>query len=151
MIHRAYGDAANFSVGALVHIVNNQGHIGGGFSGDVIKKWPIMEQVYRESQPLILGQIQPVRVDEYRWVINMIAQHGRYHAGSLLQIPPIRYAALAQCLTRVDLMLPPYFSISMPRIGAGLAGGDWNRILDIIKGTLADRVVRIYTLEGDEQ
>ncbi len=73
----------------------------------------------------------------------MVAQHGirATKAG-----PPIRYEAVESCLREVAIYSAENdFSVHMPRIGAGLAGGDWQKIESIILNQLAAEVsVTVY-------
>ena len=78
---------------------------------------------------------------------NMIGQRGVKRGSSG---PPIRYEAVAQCLQHVaakarELMA----SVHMPRIGCGLAGGDWSEIAQIVDEHLAKTgiAVTVYDYE----
>ena len=88
--------------------------------------------------PFKLGQIQPVKVNEYVTVVNMIGQSTP--GGETFQIgtrkhyfPPIRYESLTECLFRVAALYQDQnVNIVGPKFGAGLAGGDWKIIEKII-------------------
>lgn len=71
----------------------------------------------------------------------MIGQHRlRRRSGR----PPIRYEAVRKGLENVaEFAIDHDASIHMPRIGAGLAGGDWHTIEGIIKETLAARGIEV--------
>ncbi len=56
--------------------------------------------------------------------------------------PPIDYEALTMCMRKINHTFKGKH-IGLPQIGAKLAGGDWNRILDIIKTELTDMDVTI--------
>ncbi len=59
--------------------------------------------------------------------------------------PPIRYEALALCLTAVRHAAEKLgSSVHMPRIGTGLAGGKWERIEPLILKMLEGREVYVY-------
>lgn len=103
-------------------------------------RWPEPEQEYRRwyreraNNDFGLGAVQFVEVERALLVANMIAQHGiRPTAAG----PPIRYEALERCLDTVATRAAGEgASVHMPRIGAGLAGGDWSRISDMINATM---------------
>ncbi|HJZ91139.1 MAG TPA: hypothetical protein VKE40_09720 [Gemmataceae bacterium] len=58
--------------------------------------------------------------------------------------PPIRYEAVAECLERVAAKaLELGASVHMPRIGCGLAGGEWSKIEPLIEQRLCDRGVAV--------
>lgn len=52
------------------------------------------------------------------------------------------YEALTLCLRKINHEFPGK-TIGLPKIGAGLAGGDWNRIKEIIQKELKDMDVTI--------
>jgi hypothetical protein len=92
------------------------------------------------------------------WVANMLAQHGVAsgfkRSGSNRQPPPIRYPKLQQCLAQVaefaqvlSATARGSVSVQMPRIGAGLAGGDWNIIASIIEQELVGRGIAVTVLD----
>ena len=124
----------------IAHICNDVGAWGKGFVLALSKRWKTPEEQYRAwhagqfAAPFQLGEVQFVQVEEDLWVANMIAQHGlRWSQGR----PPIRYEALRQALRRVaEFAQQQQASIHMPRIGAGLAGGDWSIISRIIEEEL---------------
>ena len=81
-----------------------------------------------------MGAIQVVQVEEAIWIANMVAQHG-YRRTS--EGPPIRYDAVRACLADLaDRASRLGASVHMPRIGCGLAGGDWAEIEPLISETL---------------
>lgn len=140
---------------AIIHICNNIGAWGAGFVMALSRRWPEAERSYREwygsDRDFGLGLIQPVLVDSSSgplWVINMVAQHG---VGGDKENPPIRYKALRQCLNQVaDFAERKGATIHAPRIGCGLAGGDWSTVSKLIQETLTDKGydVTIYDLGG---
>ena len=118
----------------IAHICNNRGGWGKGFVLAISRRWSEPEHEYRAwhryGEDFGLGQIQVVPVLPDTWVCNMIAQHG-YNAGSAG--PPIRYDALSKCLVRLGVEARSLgASVHMPRIGTGLAGGNWDKIEPMI-------------------
>lgn len=78
---------------------------------------------------------------------NMIGQHGIKHGSSG---PPIRYEAVAKCLEKVAEKAKELgASVHMPRIGCGLAGGDWSKIEPLIEESLISSgiAVTVYDFE----
>jgi hypothetical protein len=87
-------------------------------------------------------------------VVNMIAQHGTVTRPMDRDPnrPPVRYTALASCMSKVaDYIthLPQGTSIHAPKFGAGLAGGNWDFIEELIRELWIDRgiPVTIYSLD----
>ncbi|WP_109530059.1 MULTISPECIES: macro domain-containing protein [Nocardia] len=136
----------------VVHMCNNAGRWGRGFVRAVSDRWPGPEHAYRQwhrsrEQPFELGEIQLVPVEENVSVVNMIGQHGI--ADNRTSTPPIRYDAVARCLTKLaDHAIAAGASVHTPRIGAGLAGGRWEQIAPLIDTHLCRRgiAVTVYDL-----
>lgn len=70
-------------------------------------------------------------------VVNMYTQYnyGRNHADG--DAAPFDYAAFSICLFKMNKAFKGK-RIGLPMIGAGLAGGDWERISEIIETRLTD-------------
>ena len=133
----------------ILHIVNDSNKWGRGFVLALSKRWKEPEKLYREQNNYVLGKIQMTRVENDICVVNMIAQHDvkptKDANGNI--VPPIRYDALKACLTTVnDIAVRTGATIHAPRFGAGLSGGDWNKIEQIIKETITVDVT-IYDLK----
>lgn len=79
--------------------------------------------------------------------------YGQFFYGFRNGKPPLDYSALQMAMSamRRDLIMHHkqlYESgIAMPRIGAGLAGGDWDTIEQIINRVFFDCNVTIYTYQ----
>jgi O-acetyl-ADP-ribose deacetylase (regulator of RNase III) len=54
------------------------------------------------------------------------------------------YLAIEECCKQVVAIYDPSWEIRMPKIGCGLAGGDWNIVENIIKETLNKFNVLVY-------
>lgn len=137
----------------IVHCCNDEGKWGKGFVTHLSKKWTPPEQAYRKwyasvEGNLPLGEIQPVQVSDDTFVMNLIGQKGVYKSGSK---PPIRYWALKRGFRNVYnwvIAQEAEVTLHMPKLGSGLAGGNWSRIEELIKEELSNKniSVTIYTL-----
>jgi len=129
----------------IVHIVNDIGKWGKGFVMALSKKWPNTRKEYLawyNTEEFALGKVQVIEVQANIFVVNMVAQHG---VGLGSNGPPIRYEALEKCLTEVaEAAKSQNWSVHMPRIGCGLAGGKWERVEPIIEQTLKGLHVMVY-------
>ncbi|WP_433051635.1 macro domain-containing protein [Dactylosporangium sp. CS-033363] len=133
------GDAASPQAAGpkiIAHVCNDLGGWGKGFVLAVSRRWPEPERDYRAwhreraGNDFALGAIRVISVRADIWVANMIGQHGM-RTGS--KGPPIRYDALDRCLAALAGHARRLgASVHMPRIGAGLAGGKWERIEPLI-------------------
>ena len=167
MVHYLKGDATRPQLdpdqnGLLIHICNTRGGWGKGFVVAVSKRWPQPEAAYRQwfqqkywsGLPFALGQVQAIRVSSNLQVVNMIAQEGYGKNNTALHqstepnsTPPIRYLALEDCLGKVaNFARQLSATVHAPRIGSGLAGGDWSKIEEILDRKLPDIPVYIYDL-----
>ncbi len=144
------GDATNplndSALKFIIHVTNNKQRWGNGFVVALSRKWKDPEIQYR-SQKQELGDIQTVKVDTGLYVVNMCAQDG---FASVERPVALDYEALDKCLNRVVKLA--YYgngSIHAPRFGSGLAGGDWNKISNMlaIKTCYIDIPVTIYDLK----
>ncbi len=157
-IHEITGDATRpvrTDENILVaHVVNDRGGWGKGFVLAVSKRWPQAEKDYRDwakaghgrdtfSPAFQLGEVLISKVEPTLGVAHLLAQHG-YVAPD--NPTPLSYEALTQCLRKLaGIAAAQNASIHMPRIGAGLAGGDWPQIRRIIEQDLGHLPVYIYT------
>lgn len=75
-------------------------------------------------------------------VVNSYTQfrYGRNHTDGVSK--PLDYEALTLCMRKINHTFKGKH-IGLPKIGAGLAGGDWNRIKKIIQTELKDMKVSV--------
>lgn len=75
-------------------------------------------------------------------VVNSYTQfrYGSNHTDGVSK--PLDYEALTLCLRKINTLFGGKH-IGLPKIGAGLAGGDWNRIQKIIQTELKDMKVSV--------
>jgi len=75
-------------------------------------------------------------------VVNSYTQYryGRNHADG--DARPFDYEAFTMCMRKINNIFAGKH-IGMPKIGAGLAGGNWNRIEHIINTELRDCIVTV--------
>lgn len=134
----------------IAHICNDIGGWGKGFVVAISRKWKEPESNYRrwyaerDQNDFELGAIQVVSVADDISVANMIGQRDIRRRGGT---PPIRYDAVRICLSKLrEHALTLEASIHMPRIGCGLAGGEWKEIEPIIHDELSkhDVCVTVY-------
>jgi len=158
------GDATNPNDGKvkiIVHICNDVGGWGKGFVMAISKRWKQPEIEYRNwyknkeveqtdtvrferlesrdkysnEKKFELGNVQFVKATHDIWVANMIAQ--RDIKPDKDGLPPIRYSFVSESLERVKQFAKRQnASVHMPRIGCGLAGGQWTEIEELINDNL---------------
>jgi O-acetyl-ADP-ribose deacetylase (regulator of RNase III) len=135
----------------IVHVCNDIGGWGRGFVLALSKRWKAPERQYREwskgrgHPPFALGQVQFVGVEEALWVANLIGQHG---TKKRTNPEPVRYEAIRAGLSRVaEFAKQQDASVHMPRIGSGLAGGDWDQVKTIIEEELTAKGIAVTVYE----
>ena len=135
----------------IVHVCNDIGGWGRGFVLAVSKRWPAPEQQYRAwhrgeaNQPFALGEVQFVAVDNLITIANLIGQRDiRVIDG----IPPVRYDAIRKGLITIAAKAKQLgASVHMPRIGCGLAGGNWEDVAQIIEEELSGKDVPVFVYD----
>ncbi len=158
-LHESTGDATRpvQTMGNILvaHVVNDRGGWGKGFVLAISNRWPHAEKDYRDwamsgrrggkpSTPFQLGEVLISKVEPNLSVAHLLAQHGYIGPDNPT---PLSYEALTQCLRKLaGIAAAQNASIHMPRIGAGLGGGDWSRVRKIIEQELGHLPVYIYTL-----
>lgn len=129
----------------ICHVCNDIGAWGAGFVMALSKKWSQPERMYINLEHINgyeLGNVQYVQVEFDITIANMIAQHG---VRSLNNEKPIQYDALRLALKNVFSYAKHLnATVHMPRIGSGLAGGDWTIIEKIIK---EEALVDVYVYD----
>lgn len=131
----------------IAHVCNNKGGWGAGFVLAISRKWSEPEKRYREDKLYDLGYTELVMVEKNIIVANMVAQHG---FRSNINPVPLCYGPLETCLRNVASFIKHddlKWSVHMPRIGCGLAGGKWELVEPIIDKALAGIDVFVYDLK----
>ena len=160
MIHYLIGDATYPEVPGnkiIAHVCNNLGGWGRGFVVAISRRWQEPETEYRKLKPnglLTLGNVQFVAVADDITVANMIAQKGYGKNNSSLHRSadpddeiPLQYDSLHDCLMFVSARAAlTKSSVHMPRIGCGLAGGEWSKVAAVIEVTMPEIDVYVYDL-----
>lgn len=130
----------------IVHICNDIGAWGKGFVMAISKRWKEPAQQYKDwyksQDDFALGKVQFIQVEDEIWIANLIGQHKIYKdkEGN----PPIRYDAVKTGLEKVaDYAIQQNASIHMPRIGCGLAGGNWEEIERLIVDCLCKKNIQV--------
>ena len=131
----------------IAHCCNDIGQWGAGFSGALSGRYPETEWLYRQwhrgdlRKPFRLGEVQLVKLRPDLWAANIIGQVGVRSQGNPTHI---RYYALRRGLhsvgTEAGLLRA---SVHLPRLGCGLAGGDWRQVERIITEELSSRDVPV--------
>lgn len=137
----------------IIHVVNILGLWGKGFVLSLSKQFPYAKKEYlkwsKDNETFRLGEVQFVNVGQQKniFIANMLAQKGvrKNYKDSTTYID---YDALRLCLKKVArFSLINRLSIQMPKIGSGLAGGDWREIEKIINEELIYNKIKCSIFE----
>ena len=129
------GDIFKSNARVICHQVNCRGKMGRGIAASVRTYYPTAYKSYlelckeHESNPAgLLGSAQMVKCGN-RIIVNLFAQD-RYGADGKRYTD---YNAFRSCLNNLKQCVPPGETIAFPfKIGCGLGGGVWDKILTII-------------------
>ena len=136
----AFGDILQITQGIIVHGCNAQGVMGSGIALQIKQKYPFAYTSYLDhckniiSPAARLGTVDFAQVTDELIIANAITQlnYGRdgkrYVNYQTVQTTMHQVAQLADTLG---------VSVHYPMIGAGLGGGDWGLISDIIDSAFA--------------
>lgn len=146
IIHKDPSNICNVTEGVIVHGCNAQGVMGSGVAKQLRAKYPdifyrylehLNDHLDQDINPL--GTVCFVGVRPGLTIANAITQEYYGRTGEKY----VSYKALQSCLEEVancydDIIHIPYL------IGAGLGGGDVEKILRIIEAKLKDHEVHLH-------
>jgi len=114
----------------ICHGCNNIGRWGAGFSGVLSSHYPDAEKEYRQLKQYNIGSVHFVDCKE-TIIGNIITQKG---IRSPLNVTPFDITSFQQGFKACqEYGQANKLSIHMPKIGAGLGGGNWDEIFNVIQ------------------
>jgi O-acetyl-ADP-ribose deacetylase (regulator of RNase III) len=148
-INYTKGDLLSVTSGLIVHGCNAQGVMGSGVALAVRQKYPKAYNDYRTAifeNFLGLGEVQFVKVSEDLFVCNAVTQEFYGRDNKVY----VSYEAIRSVFQVVFSLVTEEYTVSIPKIGAGLGGGSWEKILQIIKEQAKEQgyngVLTVYEL-----
>lgn len=146
MITYKKGDILASNEKVIAHGVNCSGGFGSGFAKAVSERYPSVREGYlhrHNTRGWKLGEVQLLGVGDSsgREFANCATQQ-RY--GKPTDGPFVSYPAVREVIKNLVRSYPSGFA--MPKIGAGLAGGNWDIIEQIINEESGSVEVRVYVL-----
>lgn len=120
------------------HVCNNQGFMGAGIALQIKQRWPLIYKIYKQDFTE-LGTVSFLDVETNLFIVNMVAQTLESKFRNL------NYCALVECMQKISKKFNNNYEIHTVKFGAGLAGGNWNFIENLIEDIWTDRKVYIYT------
>lgn len=148
-IERTKHGIFDIKTGVIAHQVNCCNAIGAGVSGAIIGKYPKVAEAYHEmcnkkGKNEAFGMIQTIRVGESLVIANIFSQldYGNSKKTGII------YTDMKLLTESLKYLLTINSKVYVPEyIGCGLAGGDWNEFLKIMK----DTDIRIRGVEKNER
>lgn len=139
------GDLLETNIRHIIHGCNSHGVMQSGVAKVIREKYPRAYQDYNDtynSYGLELGSIVVSVQSDGKVIHNAITQKDYGRDSSRVYVS---YWAIAEAFRKINQW--GIKEIAMPKIGAGLAKGDWNVIEAIIENTLIDTKPVVYVLE----
>ena len=138
-------------VDRIAHGVNCSGGFGSGIAGQIALKYPTVKWDYliQMKKGINLGEIYGSIVGDNRIIYNCATQlkYGRHPLDEKLGMY-CSYDAIKSVALELEMISRLcHVSIGIPKIGAGLAGGDWNVIEAIFKEVFTDINIYVYVLD----
>jgi O-acetyl-ADP-ribose deacetylase (regulator of RNase III) len=145
MISYVTGDLLGATQKVIIHGCNNRGVMGSGVARQIRDRWPNVFEVYALKHKVFgldLGDILPVATLDGKIIVNCITQDGFGRDGTRY----VDYDAIDCCFQRLNDRVTDWqvSEIAMPRIGAGLGGGDWTVIEQIISKNAKNFIPIVY-------
>ena len=138
MIEYRKGNLLDVTEGIIVHGCNMCGVMGAGVALAVKQKYPACFAKYKlclETCKYSLGENIMYRVNQNLWICNALTQDD--YGGTKRQV---NYTAISHVFR--DLVTEGSSPLHFPKIGAGLGGGDWGIIEQIINDCDPDDTVQ---------
>jgi len=145
IVEEIQGNLLDTTVSAIAHGVNCQNTMGSGVAKALFTKWPEIKSKYHDFCNMNgpshrLSQVQAVNTDD-KTILNCFTQEWYGYDGRKY----VSYDAIYECFNFISQF---YDEVAIPKIGCGLAGGDWNVVKEIINSaTGSDCKVYVYYLK----
>lgn len=146
MIKYVQGDLFDTEADIIAHGCNCRNGFGSGVAKIVATKYPKAKYYFHEKydeEGWKLGEVQFIQVVGGKYIANCATQYDYLPRG----VCHADYDAIRTAMTRVkEFAKAKGLSIAIPKIGAGLAGGDWDTIEAVLKEVFNDYDITIYYL-----
>ena len=144
------GDITETELPAIAHGCNCQNVMGSGVAKALFTKWQQVKTSYHSfcrSKHVddLLGEVGVVDLKDRQILFNCFTQF--YYGYD--NVRRVNYSALAKCfITLNDSLRDSNLDnkLAIPKIGCGLAGGDWDIVKELIDDATPDIEVYVYEL-----
>lgn len=153
MIVEIQGDIRDTDCRIIAHGVNCRDKMGSGVAKALYTKWPNVKDAYHSlteqrwdlNPEDKLGMAQPVYVLD-KFVVNCFTQLNYGYDGQLY----VSYDAVRESMQKTleFCQMHNENELAIPKIGCGLAGGDWSVVKEILEDVFPnDFQVKVYYLK----
>jgi len=144
------GDLFSTQDAIIAHGCNCSGGFGSGIAGLIKQKYPAVRRAYYakyRNEGWRLGDIQPVFANDSLMIINCAIQQEYGRSPKLYA----DYEAIKESMFKVQeyAIANGIYSISIPKIGCGRGGANWDMVEFILEEIFTIVDVNVYYL-GDE-
>lgn len=150
------GDITDTELEYIAHGVNCQNVMGSGVAKALFTKFPEVKIEYHkycknEKPNSLLGKVNIVFTGE-KFIFNCFTQLNYGNDGEKY----VSYSAIIKVFNRIVELVERELDsdgtpiVAIPKIGCGLAGGDWNVVSALINETVGDKL-EIWVYELDEK
>jgi len=149
MITYVQGDIFKGTEDVIVHGCNCLCNFGAGIALQVLRLYP---QAYDADKATERGNANKLgtftswtgqHCYDLARTVTIVNAYTQFYPS--VKLKPFDYQAFFSVIMKISKIFADK-TIAMPKIGAGLAGGDWNRITAMIDGWFGDKEVKIYIL-----
>lgn len=148
MVKLVKGDLFDSGADIIAHGCNCRGGFGSGVAKIVATKYPKARHYYLDKYDedgWKLGDVQFVKLNSGDFYIANCATQDDYLPRGVCHAD---YDAIRIAMMTVkEFAKDRGLSVALPKIGAGLAGGDWNTIETVLKEVFSDYDATVYYLE----
>lgn len=123
----------------IAHGCNCHKMMGAGIAYQIAKKFPVAYQIDKVDKRTPLQRLGDLTYSHNHLGRFIIANLYSQYAGG----PNLDYSALELSLRKLTMMFDKSKTIGLPQIGCGIAGGDWEKVKEIIQRVLSDYDVTV--------
>lgn len=135
-------DITTITEGAICHQVNCRGVMGAGLARRIRNKFPSVYSAYRKHhRTLRVGMIQPVRITDKLYVVNVAGQDGFGRDRIYTDYDGLRLALRKLNAWAKERQVQVHIPVGM---GCNLAGGNWVTVSRIIAEEVPDAILCNY-------
>ena len=119
----------------IAHGCNAQMKMNSGVAKGIREKFPLAYTRYMQQISSTLpGECQLIQIpDSSVYVANLITQKYYGYDGKKYVVYGAVYESFSRLINRMEVERISYYPIHIPKIGAGLGGGEWSRIVEAIE------------------